>query len=687
MAANQPTQALIISKASQEAVIAFHNQCFNMLNMQYNLREQFRQIDLAYNRENDLTDAQVRAKQANKYGDSSRIQNVTVPIVLPIIESAVTYQSSVFLSGTPIFGISSDAQNEDAALQMESIVSENSTRGGWVRHLQMTMRDGFKYNLGIAEVTWSKQTTAALETDLQFSTKQAKPVETTWEGNVIEHWDVYNSFWDTRCLPTEVPSKGEFAGHTKLMSRIELKEFINKLDDKLIENVIAAFESGLGTATTGSGATESYYIPMINPEATLSRNPRASTDWAAWAGLTNAGKGIQYRNVYEVTTLYAKILPSDFALKVPSPNTPQVWKFHIVNHSVVIYAERQTNAHGLLPVLFMQPLEDGLAYQTKSLATNATPFQYISSAMVNSGLNARRRAISDRGIYDPSRISESHINSPNPSAKIPVKPAAYGKPLAEAYYPIPFRDDQSGIILQLVPTMLNMANSVSGQNPAKQGQFVKGNKTQHEYQDVMNNANGRDQNVAILLEAQFFTPLKEILKINMLQYQGAATIYNPSVKQAVTIDPVALRKSVMAFNVSDGLTPTDKLIGADALQSSLQVIGQSAQIAGAYNIGPMFSYLMKTQGAHLTEFEKSPQQQAYEQALDAWKEASAGTAEQIKILVGAALPEQLSQLIKDFMSKMPPQPKPQDYGYTPQGNGVAPQPQQSQPQATPQPGV
>lgn len=46
-------------------------------------------------------------------------------------------------------------------------------------------------------------------------------------------------------------------------------------------------------------------------------------------------------------------------MKVPAPNTPQVWKFVYVNHSVLIYAERQTNAHGYLPMLFGQ-LEDGL---------------------------------------------------------------------------------------------------------------------------------------------------------------------------------------------------------------------------------------------------------------------------------------------------------------------------------------
>jgi hypothetical protein len=120
------------------------------------------------------------------------------------------------------------------------------------------------------------------------------------------------------------------------------------------------------------------------------------------------------------------------------------------------------------------------------------------------------------------------------------------------------------------------------------------------------------------LEDQVFTPIKEVLKLNILQYQGPGTFYNKSKAVSVQIDPVALRKAVLEFKVSDGLTPTSKLIHADAFQTALQVIGSSPQIAGGYNIGPMFSYLMKTQGAQISDFEKTTEQVAYEQASQQW---------------------------------------------------------------------
>ena len=654
--ASTPNTPMIISKKAQQGLLEFHNSCYNLYNQNWNLRSQLERMDRLYIRENDLTEANQRAKAANRYGDANRFQNITVPIVMPQVEAAVTYQSSVFLTGNPIFGVVSNPATMDAAMQMETVIGDQSVRGAWVSHIQKFFRDGFKYNLGAIEVAWARCVTPAFETDLSFSTTQAKPKEVIWEGNTIKHLSLYNMVFDTRVAPTEHYQKGEFCGYTELMSRIQLKAFINSLPDKMLDNIVPAFESGLGyVGTSNTGGVASYYIPQLNPNALVNQATVNTTNWMAWASLAGSDNKIQYKDSYAVTTLYAKILPSDFGIRVPSPNTPQIWKFIYVNHQVLIYAERQTNAHGYIPVLFCQPNEDGLELQTKSLAANVGPMQDFSSACWNSVIASRRRAISDRVLYDPSRISEAHINSDNPSAKIPVRPAAYGKPVGESVYPFPYRDDQSAILMQESAQVMQMANMISGQNQVRQGQFVKGNKTLHEFQSVMSNANGRDQVVSMLLEAQVFTPLKEILKVNILQYQGGVSLFNREKEQMVVVDPVALRKAVMEFKVSDGLTPSDKLINSDTLQVAMQVIGSSPQIAAGYNLAPMFSYFIKTQGGKITEFEKTAEQIAYEQGLQQW---------QMMIQQILAANPQVDP------RSLPPQPVPQQYGYVPQGNNA-----------------
>ena len=656
MAATQPFP---LSRVSQDAFTQYHRYASTIVERQWNLRDNLRTIDLAYIREQDDTTEHRRAEIANTYGDSNKIQNLTIPVIKPQVRAAVAYQAAVFLTDYPLFGVVSDPAYIDAAKQMQAVIEENSIRGSWVRELLLFFQDGFKYNISALEVTWAKVATAALDTDVTFQGgREGKPRTIIWQGNKIRRLDPYNIYFDSRCEPYLIPTQGEFAGFTELMSRTALKAFIASLDTKIVENIKPAFESPslLNVGDSGTFGA-SYFLPRLNPKALLDTDALESIDWMSWiSNLSPQARAqtINYRGIYEVSTEYVRIIPSDFGLKVPAPNTPQVWKVIIINHSVIIYAERQTNAHERIPIMFGCPGEDGLGYQSKSLATDAMPFQQISSALMNSVLASRRRAVTDRVLYDPSRVSEAHINSPNPSAKIPVRPSAYGKPVGESVYPFPFRDDQAGIALQEIQAVVAFGNTLNGQNPARQGQFVKGNKTDGQWQSTMSNATSQDQITALLYEAQVFTPLKEILKINMLQYQGAGTIYSQSQQQNIEIDPLELRKAVLNFKVTDGLLPTEKVISGDSLKIAMQVIGSSQQLAQGYNVGPMFSYIMKTENLNLSPFEKSQPQVAYEQALNAWMQLA-----QLAIQKGVPFEQ--------------PQPMPQQFGYDP--NAVDPRSQ------------
>lgn len=620
----------------------------------YNLREHFRSIDLAYARQQDLTEDQWRAKVANKYGDATKFQNITTPIVSPQVEAAVTYQSSVFLTGNPLFGVVAAPELMDVAMQMETVIDSQAVRGGWATEFMQIFRDAFKYNFYALQADWQNIRVANLETDISFSTSEAKPKQTIWAGNVCRRLDPYNAIFDQRVAPHQIHAKGEFAGFTEIMSRIELKAFFAGLDGKIKANVVKAFESGLGgTTISKDSATATYYIPPINPDINFATNSAAGDfDWFKWLGMTDAGSStINYKNAYQVTTLYAKILPTDFDLKVSERNTPQVWKLIYINDSVLVLAERQTNAHNFLPILFGQGNLDGLGYQTASLASNVTPLQQLSSALWNSTIATQRRSISDRVLYDPSRVTKEHINSTNPAAKIPVRPAAYGKPLGEAVFAFPFRADNLDSIVGLSDRVEAMANKLTRQNPVRQGQFVKGNKTRSEFEQVMGNANGEDQMYAMQFESILFTPLKEILKINILQYQGQDELLNINQGKMVPIDPIQLRTTVMQFKVSDGLLPSDKIMSVDVLREALQTIANVPAIGAGYNLVPMFSYLMKLQGGKINSFEKPPEQIAYEQAVSQWQQ-----------LVLQMVKENKDMPPKDF----PPQPLPEQFGYNPQ---------------------
>ena len=656
------------SKKTEEQILQFYRQCNRLTSQQWNIRERLRTVDLAYFRETDLTEEQYKAKVANRLGDADKFQNIVVPLVMPQVEAAVTYQQSVFLSGFPIFGAVAAPEFADAATHMDAIIADEQVNANWVPELLKSMRNGFKYNLGPTEVTWESQKSYALEqADLAPGDPAAadtKQVETTWEGNVIRSLDPYNTFWDTRVSPVDVPKKAEYAGYIELLSRIALKQKVAEMDGTI--NLKAAFESGIGGSEAGMGLRSAgvggFYIPDINPESLYKVDKWATTDWMSWAGIhTNDDNRIKYRNMYEVVTIYGRILPADFNMSgVPAPRTPQIWKFVIVNDQVVIQAQRLTNAHNLLPIFFCCPKDDGLSYQTKSFAKDIEPFQQITTALSNSMIAARRRAISDRMIYDPSRISASAIRSDAPVARIPVRPSAFGTPLSESIYQIPFRDEQSQYSMQAIQSFTALANQVSGLNPARQGQFVKGNKTRFEFAETMGYANGRDQTVALTIEGNFFAPLKQVIKTNILQYQGGIELFDRVGNNVVRVDPVSLRKAKLEFKVSDGLLPSDKIIDGESLALFFQTVSQSPQLAQGYNITPLFSYLMKMRGAKIQGFEKSPQQLAYEQAVATWQQ----TVMQILEMLGQQYGEQLPPM-QELQQILPPQPLPEQYGYTP----------------------
>jgi hypothetical protein len=651
-----------LSPKSQEAFITYYKGLQDLAGYTREVsRARYEAMDLAYQREVDRTKENAEAIAANRAGDPSKMQNIIVPVVMPQVEAAVVYQTSVFLTGVPIMGVVASPEYMDEAVQLESKLDSDSTRGGWARELMLFFRDGFKYNFAALEVDWGREVSYSVETNVAKSLSEGVQVETIWSGNRVKRLDPYNTFVDTRVPPTEVYKRGEFAGYTQHMSKIELKAYVAALADKIIGNIKPAFESGTGTVGSKSAVAKEFYVPSINPEVDADTYLAATgTDWMSWAGIADESKNkIAYKDSYELTTLYCKILPAEFGLKIPKENTPQIYKLCIVNHEHIIYAELQTNAHNYLPILIGQPTEDGLGYQTKSLAKNAVPFQQVTSAYMTSILASRRRAISDRVLYDPSRVDRAHINSSNPSAKIPVRPHAYGKQISDAVYAFPYRDDQAAGSMQQISALLGIANTLNGQNQAQQGQFVKGNKTLHEYESVMQNANGRDQLASILLEHQIFTPMKAILKLNTLQYVGGTTIYNRDQAKEVEIDPVKLRKAVLNFKVTDGLTPASKIVNGDTLGMAFQAMAGSPQIGAGYNVTQMFSYLMKTQGADLRPFEKSTEQSAYEQAMQSWQGLM-----QLALEKGAD-PKAVG-----------PQPNPKDFNYNPQNNKPAPAGQQ-----------
>jgi hypothetical protein len=227
--AKKPSGKMPLTVAAQSSVTKFLDTCLLAYFNLNAIRSQLEDRDRAYYREQDRTAAQLKAAQANTAGDADKMQNVTVPVAFPQVETALAALQETFLSGYPIFGTVAPPAYQDAMTMMDTMVGENSIRAAWPLHLLQTMRDGLKYDLGAVEVCWEQKTTFAVTTPENNDISQGKATETLYEGNYMKHLNMYNTFLDPRVAPERNHIEGEFAGYTEVLSRINVKQRMQDL--------------------------------------------------------------------------------------------------------------------------------------------------------------------------------------------------------------------------------------------------------------------------------------------------------------------------------------------------------------------------------------------------------------------------------------------------------------------------
>lgn len=584
--------------------------------------------DRAYQMTMDQTAQKYEDMRKYLSGSAKRkIGELSVPIVMPQVESAVAYQAGVYLSSYPIFGVTAPPAEIDQALQMETVIGNHSVQYGWPRELIKVFRNGFKYNFGPAFVHWKNTRVQSIITSTEVSQAGLAAVkESSYGGNCITSLDPYNCFMDMRVEPSKHHEEGEAFGWNQIMNRITFKRLIASLDSQRTTSIKEALESGFyGNAASNGDSTSAmdYYIPTINPSLNIDRLALQGTNWLQYAGLESQKGRIDYKSCYLVTRFICRALPADFGRTGPGSNTPTIYYGIIVNWQYVIYVEEIISVPDHLPVFIMQPNEDGLSYQTQSMLDTALPFQDMSSALWNISLESKRRLVFDRLIYNEKFINKADIDPASAVARIPLRNASQfkGEDIGKAVYQIPYREDNSASNLQMSEMISQMADNASGQNKVDRGQFQKGNKTKTEFDTTMQNANSRQQLTSMGIEHQFMTPAKETIRGNILLHQQPASMLNTTEKQLVSIDPVALRNSSMQFKMTDGLLPMEKIVNPELMTIFIQFAQSMPVLMTEYDVLGMFIYWLKLRGAPwLDDFKRD--KNAQQGFLDMYKQTS-----------------------------------------------------------------
>lgn len=549
------------------------------------------------------------------------LNDVVMPIVVSQVDSFVGYAADVFLSGYPIFPVlSSPAHRKDAEM-LQSIIDTHAMVGSYPRHIMIALRDAFKYNFCAMEVDWAP-------IDLYNTLSDVlKPLDPTQVERKRQHFtrvrrlDPYNTIFDRRVDVAMVPYIGEYAGHIDLISPVELTrqlQYYASTSDGY--NTTAALHTAIGATNSG----EWYYQdkPQVS-DLIKHKNRRdfGSFDWIAWLNSQPQRQQRQIYGMYESVVLYARIIPRDHGINSPSPTEPQIWKLHVVNNKKLVYAKRIISVYDLLPVLIGQPMEDGFSVQTQSVGEMQLPMQDAMTKLFAVRMQAARRAVVDRGIYDPRIIDPADVNSPFPTAKIPIKANSLlqGKTLAEAYYAIPYDARGTQGVVQDGRDLVEMSGKLSGLNKPQTGEFQRGNKSVKEWNDTMAGSDNRLRLPAMSLEYQLFMPMKEQIKLNILQNGPTGIFMNTKRDDTIEVKPEdieRLRKQVFYYKIADGLTPVSKMAALDTLNAGMVMIGNSPVLQAAY--GPklpgMFAHAMQLGGLQGFD-EYTPNEQESQQAL------------------------------------------------------------------------
>lgn len=594
-----------VTKDTQKAFVTYVQAILTAHRKKTQIFDKMEVIDRAYARYKGTSEDACATVACNIFDTDKTV----APIVISQVDSLVAYLADVFLSGAPLFPVVSTPARRKWAEQLETLLDDHADLGGYVRQLLLHFRDTVKYNFGAIEADWD--CISQFSSANSYLAEQGKGGQELYRDEKyftrLTRLDPYNTIWDDSVAPADVATQGDYAGHIELLSKTKLKRLINKLSkDREAYNATEAMNTKLENVAE---ATNYRLHPQVSEYVTSSR-PTDSVDWISYiAGTAKTSFRRGGTENYEKITLYVRILPSEFGVVSPSPNTHQIWKLIVINGSVLLSAKRIISAYDQLPIYFSQPQEDGLRYQTKSLAEGQIPIQEAATTLFNIRFAAARRAVSDRALYDSTMLSPNDVNSPAAAPKLPVRiPAIGNKTLADAYHSIPFDMRGTETTLQDAAQIVQFGKELSGLNNARQGQFQKGNKSVQEWNDVMGSSDNRLRLTALLIEHQIMVPIKAQMKLNIFQYGQDTIVVSQKSGEALTIKMDELRREVLAFRVADGYSPKSKLASVEMLTQGMNMLMNSPILQQAYGkmLPAMFAHLMQLGGVKGLE-EYSPE--------------------------------------------------------------------------------
>lgn len=566
-------------------------------------------VDKYLQKTGDYTIGTTQGELATAIGQKDKIRNVEIPITFINKETAHAYMAGTFLTGYPIFATTATRSKEDAAAQLTALVSRDQQRMQWVPEFLRVFDDVLRYNCCAMEVTWATKRASGVSTKVTAGSNKTGVISPIiYEGNSCLRLDPYNLILDPSVEPSKVHIDGSYAGHVEAISYIALKRRYQEWNPifTVKQNIQAIIGQNKNDMyNSGSNYVNLYRKPIVAKVMSPTLNGQDFSNFFGYN--TSVNMATAQLGLYEVVTLYRRLIPREFDIAVPNAGQPQVFKLIWVNGRLA-YLEPVQAGHEYLPIVVGQMYPGDR--DVKSFVEYITDLQDLATSLMTASLDSMRRAVGDRALYDPTRIRKADIEASSPVSKIPVSTNAYQTGLEAAYKQIPYEDRISGNFAQFMNMAINLGEKTTGLNGPAQGSFQSGNKTMKEFDTVMSNSQARLQLGATQLDGLFINPIKEIIKLNYLVYAQAESIEDKQTNTIVQIDPAMLRDQAPDFKMADGLMPSTKQASTEVLMQAMALMQNNPQLSLEYDIGGMLVSILKQSGlTTLNEYKRTAAQQ------------------------------------------------------------------------------
>lgn len=525
-----------------------------------------------------------KRQEENRKGHSPKPVDNNWQFILAQLDEAMTFLLSVLAPDEGIYNAIAPVKKQALAKSISVLMNKHADRFSHYPEYALGIFNALKFNFSPWIVEWENILGSQIRNNQGSDIPEIIENEIIFSGNSHTAANPYNYIYDISVAPHKLPDEGEFFATVDMITEFRAKQKYFKEElfeiDRFINNVNSGCE---------------FFKPPPTIRSDLGQGSQTS-----WVGILQMRTGHHAQKGFEEITMYCWIPAARFGLEKPKSSSKEdlskmhIWKFRIINSKYICYAEKVTNAHGMLPSVITTPCYDGLFPDTKSHAEILIPAQQFSSFQLNMHQRAQRKSLIGMTYYN-SAIFGDLSGSDAAGGKVPFKKIDPDFDIRR--HIAQFNDGpQTDRTLQDVEAVNNLMQLFMPTNINNQVASLE-RATQYQSAAVVQGANKRNLKIGKLIDAQALSKSRTMQIYNIKQFQESVTLLDENGNE-VEIAPAQIRETDVEFNIDAGLRGLDRLALIMHMKEMFNSILQSQQAIQQVDVLKLMDYLTSLMGDH-----------------------------------------------------------------------------------------